>query len=119
MPPAAKDKLRILVVDDDRDLAKGFEDLLVAEGFEVHCEYNGKAAIEHFRERYYDLAFVDGLLPGMDGFKLCGEMRWVKHGERMPIIMISGVYRASSHANDAINKFRLADYLENPSPRNW
>lgn len=109
-----KETLKILVVDDDRDFVKGFLALLEEEGFEAEGVFNGKEALEYFREHSFDCIFVDGLLPGMDGFKLCSEIRWIKHGERVPLIMISGVYRASIHGAEAIQKYRLFDYLEKP-----
>lgn len=105
---------RVLIVDDDRDFATSLVKFLMDEGFEVHAEYNGTAALKLFQNRGFEVAFIDALLPGMDGFSLCKEIRWIKHGERMPIVMLSGVYRASSHAREATEKYRLTDYLEKP-----
>jgi len=107
-------KLRVLVVDDDRNFVKGFLTLLEEEGFEGFGEYNGKSGIDTFKEKGFDAVFVDALLPGLDGFKLCGEIRWTDQGSKVPIVMISGVYRASSHARQAIDKYKVMDYLEKP-----
>ncbi len=107
-------KMRILVVDDDRELTSGFIKLLEGEEFEVHGFYSGKSALDAIQERPYEFAFIDGLLPGIDGFKLCEEIRWIKHSEKMPIVMMSGVYRASTSAVEARQKYKLLDYLEKP-----
>jgi CheY-like chemotaxis protein/tetratricopeptide (TPR) repeat protein len=106
--------IRILIVDDDREFSTGLSKLLKEEGFEVHAEFNGNAALKLFQNKGFEVALIDGLLPGMDGFELCREIRWVKHGERMPIIMMSGVYRTANHAREATDKYRLTDYLEKP-----
>ncbi len=107
-------KLIILVVDDDQELVSGFINLLSEEGFEVKGEYDGKSALEHVRENKVDCIIIDGLLPKMDGFKLCEEIRWSNDTKSIPIIMISGVYRAVNHASESISKYKLFDYLEKP-----
>jgi len=109
-----KKKKVLLIVDDDRELAKGFISLLGEEGFEVKAEYDGKAALEHAKNNRIDCMIVDALLPKMDGFRLCEELRWADETRKIPIIMISGVYRAVNHGSDSISKYKLADYFEKP-----
>jgi len=104
----------ILVVDDDHEIVKGFKIILEDEGFTVTGEYNGKSALESMEKNNFDFAFIDGLLPGMDGFQLIAKIREMPKGLKLPIIMISGVYRASNHAREAMEKYHLIDYLEKP-----
>lgn len=109
-----KKKLRVMIVDDDKSFTNGFQKLVEDEGFEVVVEHNGKEAFHTFESRGFDAIFIDGLIPGMDGFSLASEIRWVRHGEQVPIVIVSGVYRAANHAEQATKKYRLADYLEKP-----
>ncbi|RJO73289.1 MAG: response regulator [Myxococcales bacterium] len=105
---------RILAVEDDRELSKVFVALLTDEGFHVQAEYNGKSALDRVTKEAFDFAFIDGLLPGMDGFKLCENLRLTKNGAELPIVFVSGVYRAANHAVEAKQKYRLLEYLEKP-----
>jgi DNA-binding NtrC family response regulator len=69
---------RICIVDDDRDFADMFADLLRLEGHEVNQASTGEAAIERLRHEDYDLTFLDFRLPGMDGIETLREIRRMK-----------------------------------------
>ncbi len=108
--------LKVLVVDDDKELVSGFLALLQEEGFEAYAEYNGLAAVETLKERVFDAVFVDALLPNMDGFQVCEKLRWIKGYSKVPVVMISGVFRSGTHASESIAKYKLFDYIEKPIP---
>lgn len=114
MSDKAVNSPHILVVDDDREIVEGFKIILEEEGFTFSGEYNGHSALSSLEKNDFDFAFIDGLLPGMDGFQLIAKMRETDKGPKLPIVMISGVFRASNHAREATEKFKLIDYLEKP-----
>lgn len=78
---------RILVVEDDSDLAFGLSDDLGVEGYEVEVVSDGKAALERARAEQWDLILLDIMLPCKDGFEVCRELR--RSGIRTPIIMLT------------------------------
>ena len=59
--------LRIFVVDDHKDIADGLADVLRMKGHEVEVAYNGQQAIRIFREKEFDISFMDVMMPGMNG----------------------------------------------------
>jgi two-component system alkaline phosphatase synthesis response regulator PhoP len=78
---------RILVVEDEPDLAFGLEDDLKVEGYDVEVARDGESAARRAREEHWDLVLLDVMLPGKDGFEVCRELR--RAGVRIPIIMLT------------------------------
>ncbi len=111
---AKKEVMRILIVDDDKEFATALKELLEDEGFDAWNVAKGAEALDLLRERYFDAIFVDALLPAMDGFSLCKEIRLTANTDSVHLIMISGVYKASNHEAEATSKYRLSAYLEKP-----
>ncbi|HEY3410522.1 MAG TPA: response regulator transcription factor [Propionicimonas sp.] len=68
-------KLRALVVDDERSLVRVVEGYLVQDGFEVRTAGDGETALALARESEPDLVVLDLGLPGMDGIEVCRELR--------------------------------------------
>ena len=79
-------KTRILVVDDDAHICQLVKLYLDKEGFENRAVNNGKQALEVFREFTPNLVVLDIMLPGMDGWQVCREIRKFSS---IPIIMLS------------------------------
>lgn len=79
-------KARILVVDDDSNICQLIKLYLDKEGYENKAVYNGKEALEVFREFTPNLVILDIMLPGIDGWQVCREMRKFSS---IPIIMLS------------------------------
>ncbi len=71
-------KLRIFVVDDDRDFAESLADVLRLDGHQVDTAYTGEEAIERFPQKEYDLTFMDVKLPGLNGVESFMEIRKLK-----------------------------------------
>jgi len=78
---------RILVVEDESDIATVLEGDLKLEGYEVEVVGDGEAAIRLAREKPFDLILLDVMLPRKDGFDVCRELR--RAGLRMPIILLT------------------------------
>ncbi|MFI6647656.1 response regulator transcription factor [Streptomyces sp. NPDC050529] len=104
---------RVLVVDDDPTVAEVVTGYLTGAGYEVTRAANGPAALEQYAARRPDLAVLDLMLPGMDGFEVCRRMR--AHGP-VPVIMLT----ARGDEEDRILGLETGadDYVTKPfSPR--
>ncbi len=63
-------KIRILVIDDDKSILRTFTRILQKNGYEIDVAETGKEAIEKSKKAHYDLALIDIRLPDMDGTDL-------------------------------------------------
>ena len=105
---------RILIVEDDTDMATGLQDNLQFEGFEVDVADSAESALRRLAAQPADLILLDIMLPGMDGFALCRQLR--QAGCSVPIIMLT----ARGQEVDVIRGLELGadDYVVKPfSPR--
>jgi DNA-binding response OmpR family regulator len=105
---------KILIVEDDRDIAFGLEEDLVRHGHQVETVADGGQAVRRGREEGWDLIILDLMLPRKDGFEVCRELR--QAGLRTPIIMLT----AKTHEAEKILGLELGadDYVTKPfSPR--
>lgn len=80
------EKTKILVVDDDGNISELLRLYLDKEGFDVDIASDGKEALRKFNENEPGLVLLDIMLPGMDGWQVCREIR--KKSEK-PVIMIT------------------------------
>ena len=78
---------RILIVEDDRAVARGLEYALKAEGFEVIWAKSGTEALELTRREQPDLITLDLRLPDLNGYDVCRALRSQNH--RQPILMLT------------------------------
>ena len=77
---------RILLIEDDADIASIEKDYLEVSGYEVAIEGDGLSGLEEARTGTYDLILLDVMLPGMDGFTICRKLR---DQIDIPIIMVT------------------------------
>jgi two-component system response regulator RstA len=104
---------RVLLVEDDRKLARLVREYLVANGLSVSIEERGDTAVGVIREGDWDLVILDIMLPGRDGLSVCREVRPRYRG---PILMLT----ARADEVDEIVGLEIGadDYLTKPvSPR--
>ncbi len=80
--------MRIFVVDDDRDLAESLAEVLELSGHEVEIAHSGEQAIEIFRDRDFDVSFMDVVMPGMNGVESFLEIRKIKPDAK--VFMLTG-----------------------------
>ena len=78
---------RVLVVEDDPQLAAGLAENLRAEGFDVDTEHDGNRAVAWFERSTCDLIVLDVMLPGRDGFEVCGALR--ARGTLTPVLFLT------------------------------
>lgn len=99
----------ILVVDDEAPLADLVEVYLKNEGFQVHKFYTATDALQAVAKEEFDLALLDVMLPDMDGFELCRQIR-LSHN--FPIIMLT----AKTSDEDKITGLTIGadDYITKP-----
>ncbi len=102
---------RILVVEDEGNLAKGLQFNLEAEGFATRIEPTGEQGLAAIREgAAFDALLVDVMLPGMDGFELVRELR--SQGCFVPVMMLT----ARKNPQDIVEGLSAGadDYLPKP-----
>jgi two-component system, OmpR family, response regulator VicR len=100
---------RILIVEDDRALGRVLSDNLRFSGFEVDWVDDGGEVLNRVRSTSPDLVLLDVMLPGRDGFSLCGLIR---QGGRTPVIMLT----ARDQKADKLRGLELGadDYITKP-----
>ena len=77
---------RVLVVDDEKLIVKGIRFSLEQDGMEVDCAYDGEEALEMAKANSYDIILLDIMLPKMDGFEVCQQIR---DFSTVPIVMLT------------------------------
>lgn len=77
---------KVLVVDDEKLIVKGIRFSLEQDGMEVDCAYDGEEALEKAKEKEYDIILLDIMLPKMDGFEVCQQIR---DFSSVPIVMLT------------------------------
>lgn len=80
------EKLKIMVVDDDEHIAELISLYLLREGYETCEVYNGTDAVKKVEEFKPNLIMLDIMLPGIDGYQVCREIRKVSN---VPVIMLT------------------------------
>ena len=102
---------KLLVIDDDRAITDMFELTLPREGFEVFTANSGLEGVEAVRKFEPDVLVVDLMMPGMDGWQVCQEIRSFS---QVPILILSAVVDSQkvARALDA----GADDYLVKPAP---
>lgn len=108
-------KIKILLVDDEKDIVEFLQYNLELEGFEVITAYDGEAALNKLIENP-DLIILDIMMPKINGFETCKKIRLTKNFENTPIIFLT----AKSSETDEIKGLELgaSDYIQKPiSPK--
>jgi DNA-binding NtrC family response regulator len=103
-------KIKIMVVDDDKNILAIFRDVFNDSRFEVFATLNGPAAVAEFRHQKYDLAFIDILMPDMNGLEVLAAL--LKINPDLVAIMISG-FRDEKRLEEAL-KIGAKYYLYKP-----
>ncbi len=103
-------KARILVVEDDPALLRGLLDVLVYNGYEVKGVEDGGRGLDAGLRGAFDLILLDVMLPTLDGFSICKEVRKKKPGQGIIIITAKG------SEDDIVTGFNAGadDYISKP-----
>lgn len=105
-----KAKARILVVEDDAALLNGLLDVLVFNGYDVKGIADGGQGLKTGLEERFDLILLDVMLPTLDGFSICKEIRRKAPGQGIIIITAKGA------EDDVVTGFKCGadDYITKP-----
>lgn len=100
---------KILIIEDDRDIAEVERDYLAINGFSAEITDNGITGIDMVKQDEYNLVLLDLMLPGLDGFTVCKKLREITD---IPILMVT----ARKEDIDKIRGLGLGadDYIEKP-----
>jgi DNA-binding NarL/FixJ family response regulator len=103
---------KILIVDDDMTLRAALTRYLEERGFSVRTASSGSDALNLFQQDPPDLVVSDVMMPGMNGFEFCSELRASRTGQLVPFIFLSG----RSELDDRIQGHSIGadDYLVKP-----
>jgi two-component system response regulator MprA len=109
----------ILVVDDDPDIIKATTRVLESQGYRVTAALNGEECLEKIREWRPDLIILDLLMPKLDGFGVCRELRDGKYTEYsgIPILIATAVREDASRRRYELETgvdLDVDGYLEKP-----
>ena len=101
---------KILVVDDEVNLAKGIIENLVAEGYSVEHADDGTSGLSKARAGEFDLILLDVMMPGLDGISVCKELRAEQN--QTPILFLT----ARDERDDRVQGLAAGgdDYLTKP-----
>ena len=80
------EKIKLVIVDDEKLIVKGIKFSLEQDGYEVDVAYDGSEALKMAKEKEYDIVLLDVMLPEMDGMEVCQAIR---EFSEMPIIMLT------------------------------
>jgi DNA-binding response OmpR family regulator len=102
--------MRILAVDDEKNIRLMLDECLSSEGYTVETAVSGEHAVEKFAQSAYDVVLLDMKMPGLDGIEV---LRRLKHmANDVPVIMITG-YGSIETAVETM-KLGAVDYLRKP-----
>jgi DNA-binding response OmpR family regulator len=104
---------RILVIDDDLDSLKLISLLLQRQGYEVVAAPGGDEGLQKARADMPDLILLDIMMPNMDGYEVCRQLRGDPHLAHVPVIM----FTAKTRVDDKVAGFEAGadDYLTKPT----
>ncbi|MBN1420332.1 MAG: response regulator transcription factor [Planctomycetes bacterium] len=101
---------RILIVEDESELARTLKENLEIEGFQAEVAATGERALELLRFRTFHLVILDLLLPGINGFDVCKALR--KDGSRVPVLMLTAL--GETHQKIKGLEIGADDYVTKP-----
>ena len=106
---------KILVVDDEEDIAELVRYNLMSEGYDITCAGSGEEAVRLVESKPFDLLVLDLMLPGINGINVAKKLRADQKTRHIPIIMLT----AKSEEADIVKGLELADdYITKPfSPK--
>lgn len=96
-----KNKIKILIVDDEDDITLSFKRILEIHGFEVDVFNDSTLALSKFKANYYDIALLDIKMPYIDGFDLYKKIKEIDNIIRVCFLTASEAY---------YQQFREKDY---------
>jgi two-component system alkaline phosphatase synthesis response regulator PhoP len=102
--------MKVLIAEDDPNIRMGLDEILRGEGYHTVLAEDGRVALEHYQREAPDFLCLDIMMPGIDGYELCRQIR--RRDAQVPIIFIS----AKSEEIDRVVGLELGadDYILKP-----
>jgi len=94
---------KILVVDDEEDVVTFIKRALAMEGMEVVTAFDGLSALDTALEEEPDLIILDIMMPIMNGYEVCAQLRLQDKMQEVPIILLSSAY-----TTDTVRQAKIA-----------
>lgn len=105
-------KMRILVVEDDREFAKLMAASFQGIGCDVQLAFTGRDGLERATEEKFDLITLDVNLPDVNGFEICRELKQRHISYRTPIVFVAG--RATEEDRNRAFELDAVEFIEKP-----
>jgi len=105
----AKNKKRILVVEDEAMISSIYKTKFEADGFEVLIAADGATGLALAKKEKFDIIILDIILPGLDGFSILEEIKKDKVAKNTPVIMLTNLGTEDDKAKG--QKLGALDYL--------
>lgn len=103
---------RVLVVDDDEDSRAVLTHLLERQGYQVVTADGGHAAIDVLARELVDVVLLDVMMPRMDGFAVCRELKQSERTSSLPVILITAKDDMETRATGM--KLGVSDFIAKP-----
>ena len=104
---------KILLVDYDAKSIESLSKLFEAHKIQVVTAADGVEAYEKFQADEPDLVVLEAMLPRLHGFDLAQKITHDSQG-RVPVIIVTAVYKGHQYRNEALRTFGVSDYFEKP-----
>ncbi len=104
---------KILIVDYDSQSLEAMAKLLKSQKVHIIKAADGQAAYDRFKSEKPDLVVLEAILPKIHGFDLTKKIAQ-ESGGRVPVIIVTGLYRGPQYKHEALSSFGAADYFEKP-----
>ena len=106
---------KVLIIEDDPSFSRAISHIVEKEGYNVTNASNGMTGLRMVKEDKPDLLILDVMLPGIDGFEICSQLRNEPQTAKLPIIMLS----AKGQETDKTTGLKVGadEYLTKPVDR--
>ncbi len=104
---------KILIVDYEKESIKALKNIFLPYNFQIITAFDGQSAYEKFFKEKPDIVILEPMLPKLHGFELVKKIREESEG-KIPIIIVTALYKGSQYRNEAIKSLGVAEYFEKP-----
>jgi DNA-binding response OmpR family regulator len=104
---------KVLIVDYDPQSLEAMVKLLKTQKVQIIKAADGQAAYDKFKSEKPDLVILEAILPKIHGFDLTKKISH-ESGGRVPVIIVTGLYRGPQYKHEALTSFGAAAYFEKP-----
>ena len=113
-PPSVEEVQTVLAVDDDESVLRMVTMLLQTRRYRTLTARSGREALARVKEAMPDVVILDGMLPEVNGFEICRQIKTSERFRHIPVIMMSAVHTGWRFAADVKERYGADDYIEKP-----